>query len=249
MTQLKYQNYLHYKLPITIKPLEYGKLIKQICNEYIIQLNTNNIVIIKENDNENIVEFFRKGELMIEYKDSKVSNRMFTRFISNQKFTFRDNNLVSTEVLVNKYLNILTFLFILLLSIKFHENYTFTQLAVVPFGNIIKLRKTKSRNIWETSIININSKVFSKTLFENTFNKFWNQISPKFKENNYMFILFKVKYINNEFATIGKLQKLTNKDKDWYINWIINNMIYKSEYYNETPLESILLVTDLKMKY
>lgn len=35
----KFQNYLHYKLPITINPLEYGKLIEQIDNKYFIQIN------------------------------------------------------------------------------------------------------------------------------------------------------------------------------------------------------------------
>lgn len=29
-----------------------------------------------------------------------------------------------------------------------------------------------------------------------------------------MFILFKIKYINNEFVTIGKLQYLSSSDKD-----------------------------------
>jgi hypothetical protein len=29
-----------------------------------------------------------------------------------------------------------------------------------------------------------------------------------------MFILFKIKYINGEFATIGKLQRLSKNDKD-----------------------------------
>jgi hypothetical protein len=56
-----------------------------------------------------------------------------------------------------------------------------------------------------------------------------------------MFILFKIKYINNEFATIGKVQYLTNVDKDWYINWIINNIEFKSEYYNETQIESFII--------
>lgn len=55
-----------------------------------------------------------------------------------------------------------------------------------------------------------------------------------------MFILFKIKYQGSDYTTIGKLQRLNLSDKDWYINWIINNMIYKSEYYNETPVESII---------
>jgi hypothetical protein len=29
-----------------------------------------------------------------------------------------------------------------------------------------------------------------------------------------MFILFKIKYINNEFATIGKIQRINKNNKD-----------------------------------
>ena len=56
-----------------------------------------------------------------------------------------------------------------------------------------------------------------------------------------MFILFKINYVNNGFSTIGRLQKLSSNDKDWYINWIINNMDFKSEYYNETQIESFII--------
>nr|YP_009715275.1 hypothetical protein [Russula subnigricans]QGK88081.1 hypothetical protein [Russula subnigricans] len=55
-----------------------------------------------------------------------------------------------------------------------------------------------------------------------------------------MFILFKIKYTNKEFVTIGNLQRLNSNDKIWYLDWIINNMINKTEYYNETPIESII---------
>ena len=107
--------------------------------------------------------------------------------------------------------------------------------------NIIKLRKTRSKYKWETSIINMNNKIFSKTLFESKFNKFWNMIEGNFSNTNYMYILFKIKYINNEFVTIGNLQKINKNDKDCYINWIINNMEFKSEYYNETQIDSIII--------
>jgi len=56
-----------------------------------------------------------------------------------------------------------------------------------------------------------------------------------------MFILFKIKYVNGEFATIGSLKRLSQNDKDWYINWIINNMEFKSEYYNETGVDQFII--------
>ena len=106
--------------------------------------------------------------------------------------------------------------------------------------NIIKLRKVNSKNVWKTLVFNINNKVFTKTLFENIFNKFWTQIITEFKENNHMFILLKIKYVNNEFVTIGKLQRLNLADKNWFIDFIIENMQFKSEYYNETQIESLI---------
>jgi hypothetical protein len=100
MNKIKYQNYLNYKLPITMNPLEYGKVIEQEDNKYIVQLNTSNIVIIKELDNENLVKFFRKGELIFEFKDFKKSEFSFIRTIEDQRYTFEKNKLISTEILM-----------------------------------------------------------------------------------------------------------------------------------------------------
>jgi hypothetical protein len=87
-----------------MNPLEFGKLIEQFGNKYIIQLSTTNIVIIKELENENYVKFFRKGDLIFEFKDTKISENTFIRTILDNKFTFKDNRLISTEILVrNSY--------------------------------------------------------------------------------------------------------------------------------------------------
>jgi hypothetical protein len=99
MNTIKYQNYSHYKLPITTNPLEYGKLIEQISNKYIIQLNTLNVLIISERDNENFIKLFRKGEFIFEFKDSKISENSFIRVIQDQKYTFKNSRLISTEIL------------------------------------------------------------------------------------------------------------------------------------------------------
>jgi DNA polymerase type B, organellar and viral len=106
--------------------------------------------------------------------------------------------------------------------------------------NIIKLRKTKSRNVWKELTINFGRKVFTTSLFKNKFNKFWKDILSEFNENNHLFIILKIKYVNNDFVTIGKLQRLNFSDKDWYIDFIIENIKFKSEYYNETQIEEII---------
>jgi hypothetical protein len=124
---IKYQNYSNYKLPITTNPLEFGKLIEQFDNRYIIQLNTNNIVTIRKIKNENFVKFYRKGELMFEFRDTILSDNSFIRSISDQRFTFEDNKLIRTEILGHdKY-------------IKIFEVTSLTK--TTPFKNIIEILK------------------------------------------------------------------------------------------------------------
>jgi DNA polymerase type B, organellar and viral len=280
---MKYQNYLHYKLPISTNPLDYGKLLEQFDNKYIIQLSTSNVIIIKEYDNDNYIKFFRRGELIFEFKDSKISEDTFIRTILDQKYTFKNNKLISTEILslegytqiykdtnavllspvsplnyknIIKYLEntniykkaelfILFELFLILLVyiifiVIIPDDIINTSLAGISTHNIIKLRKTGSRNIWDIFIINFGNKVFTRSLFESKFNQFWINIQSNFDKNNHLFVLFKIKYVNNEYVTIGKLQKLNLEDKNWYIDFIIENMDFKSEYYNETQIDSII---------
>ena len=96
---IKFQNHSHFKLPITSKPLEYGTLIEQFDNKYIIYLNTFNLLIIDEKDNENFVKLFRKGKFIFEFKDIKISENIFIRLIQQHKYTFRNNRLISTEII------------------------------------------------------------------------------------------------------------------------------------------------------
>jgi DNA polymerase type B, organellar and viral len=106
--------------------------------------------------------------------------------------------------------------------------------------NIIKLRKTTSKNIWKVLEFKINNLVFTKDLFLNKFNLFWNTVNNQFSEDNHIFVLFKIKYTNMDYVTIGNLQRLNKNDKIWYFNWIIDMMKFKSEYYNETSIDSFI---------
>ena len=104
---MKYQNYLYFKLPITVNPLEYGKLIEQINNKYIIQLNTTNILIINKIENSNFIKLFKKGELIFEFKDTKLTENIILRYILDQRFISKNSKLIKTEILVvNRYITI-----------------------------------------------------------------------------------------------------------------------------------------------
>lgn len=100
---LEYQNYQHHKLPITMNPLEYGKLIKQKDNEFIIQVGRTNTAIITQFKGYNKIEFFKEGDLTYNYTDHKVDDSTFIRSLENKKFTFKDNKLalIHTEKVVN----------------------------------------------------------------------------------------------------------------------------------------------------
>ena len=107
-------------------------------------------------------------------------------------------------------------------------------------NNIIKLRNVVGRNIWQLFISSFYNRVWTKSLFESKVNVFWNRIEDQFNEQNHMFLLLKIKYNNNDYVTIGNLQRLNKSDKQWYIDYIIENMKFKSEYYNETQIESLI---------
>lgn len=90
---LNFQYYYKYKLPITINPLEYGKLVNKIGNLYTIQVNKTNIAIITQFELFNEVKFFKEGELIYQYKDHKIDENTFVRSLDNKKFTFKNNEL------------------------------------------------------------------------------------------------------------------------------------------------------------
>jgi hypothetical protein len=142
-SSLSYQYYHHHKLPITMNPLNYGKLIKQVDNEYIIQINKTNIAIINKYDEVNHIKFYKEGDLIYEYKDHKIDDSTFIRNLGNKKFTFSNNKLVNinTDKRINRP-NRLRLINSLNTNLK---------LGIRRFStshkNIIKLRKNRTSNI------------------------------------------------------------------------------------------------------
>ena len=269
---MKIQNYANYRLPITTNPLEYGKLIEQIGNIYIIQLNsisiTANVLILQQNDRDNFIKFYRRGELVLEFKDHIIDESSFTRFIGNTKFTFVNGDLVRTEIVVQgRFITIFsninysdtdainlktnTPLKFSNSTISILQKYTniipkrsFSTSAINSAkhpGNIVKLRKIKSSHSWRQEIFNFNNKLFTTNLFETIINKFWSKIEHDFTGNNHMFILFKIKYNDGRYVTMNKLQRLNKTDKIWYFKWIIDNILFRGDYYKSTQIHSILL--------
>lgn len=94
----KFQIYSHYKLPITMDPLKYGKLLDEINNKFIMQLSTKNIAIIKQLEEENFVRIFKNGDLVLEFRDKSLQENSFIRYINDTRFLFENDKLISTQI-------------------------------------------------------------------------------------------------------------------------------------------------------
>ena len=56
---MSYQNYYHFKFPITMDPLKYGKLVTKLDNKYIILMINKNLAIIDITDKLNKIMLYR----------------------------------------------------------------------------------------------------------------------------------------------------------------------------------------------
>ena len=52
-----YQNYRHYKIPITMDPLEYGKLIFKTDNTYILWVSDRTLAVVTQYSIYNLIKF------------------------------------------------------------------------------------------------------------------------------------------------------------------------------------------------
>jgi hypothetical protein len=119
-TKVQYHNYQHHKFPITMDPLQYGKLIRKFENNYIIQINDKNTAVISQFKDHNEIEFYRSGELTYKFIDKWLDESSFIRTIGRKEFIFNINSeqllfkmekpvrfihpLVRPDTLVNKFL-------------------------------------------------------------------------------------------------------------------------------------------------
>lgn len=94
----KFQIYSYYKLPITIEPLKYGKLLDQTNNKFIIQLTTKNVAVINHYEKENFVRIFKNGDLVLEFRDKFINENSFIRTLNDTKFLFDNEKLISTQI-------------------------------------------------------------------------------------------------------------------------------------------------------
>ena len=80
-------------------PLKFGKLLDHTNNKYIMLLTTKNIAVIMHYEKENFIRIFKNGDLVLEFRDTFISDNSFSRFINDTKFTFINERIARTEIL------------------------------------------------------------------------------------------------------------------------------------------------------
>ena len=91
-----YQNYRHYKLPVTNDVLQFGKVIRIMHEEgktiYILHAENSNVFIIEQsfkNDlYENKVKVSRNGDIVLEFIDKQINSDKFVRIINNNHYIY-----------------------------------------------------------------------------------------------------------------------------------------------------------------
>jgi hypothetical protein len=90
--KVDYQNYKKYKLPITMNPFEYGKLVRMDASNkcYFVQITLLTYAEITQlDDNTNEVIIFRNGDPVIEYKDKLINKDQMVRTIGRNEYYYK----------------------------------------------------------------------------------------------------------------------------------------------------------------
>ena len=90
-----YQEYKNDKLPISINPLDCGKLITKFnydnYSEFILQNKDGNVIIFKKFEDYNEVKILNKGDIVLSYKDELINENKFVRILDNKKYYFENS--------------------------------------------------------------------------------------------------------------------------------------------------------------
>lgn len=158
---IKYQNYKHYLLPITMNPLDYGKLILKIdsLNLFILQINKTNVILLQQYSLFNSIKLFREGDFMFEYKDHKIDDSTFIRSLQNKKFTYKNNNLIELSKIRTLILSIF------LIYIIFPENNSLAlSLPLILKRDFSDNSKNYYKSHWNSIYFNVDNQIFSLEL-------------------------------------------------------------------------------------
>jgi hypothetical protein len=90
------QKFKNFNLPISMNPMDFGRLINQYKIEngivYILQNENEQTITFNKFENHNEIEFFKSGISLVKFKDIFInsSENKFMRVIDNKSFYFKN---------------------------------------------------------------------------------------------------------------------------------------------------------------
>jgi|SRR6267154_2375 len=92
---LNFQKYENNNLPISMNPMDYGKLINKIILKdsvvYFLQNENELAITIRKFEGYNQIEFFKQGTSLVKFTDEIISVNKFVRILDNKKFYYEDD--------------------------------------------------------------------------------------------------------------------------------------------------------------
>ena len=70
--------------------------------------------------------------------------------------------------------------------------------------------------------------------------------SKKLPEDKHILIIFRLEFTQNDFRTLGKLQKFNKEDINYYIKYLEHFLEIKTDTYIQTPINSIIISSGIR---
>jgi hypothetical protein len=104
------QNFKNINLPISMNPIDFGRLINQnkidSCIIYSLQNDNGQTIIFNKFEKYNEIEFFKSGISLVKFKDIFINENKFMRIIDNKTFYFENGiQILFTSEIKSKFIS------------------------------------------------------------------------------------------------------------------------------------------------
>jgi len=262
-TNIQCHNYQHHKLPITMNPLEYGKLIDKFGDTYIVSVNPKNIASITQLENSNEVKFYKSAELTYEWIDKWIDSNTFSRTLGRKEWIFKNNEqilfkteksgkfmktLVRSDTLQNKFISMDIETFI---KDGIHTPYAISwfdgensfsyyltdfkssDLMIIHAIKDLMVKKYDNYKVYIHNLARFDG-IFLLRILANL-----GQIKPKIRNDEIIYIDFRYKDYNVSFRDSKQLLNHSLRDLGKSFNVDIQKSIFPYSFVNEDNLNYI----------
>ena len=92
----------------------------------------------------------------------------------------------------------------------------------------------------------INNNLLTNKIIKECFYTFWFEVSRKLKEDNYLAVILKVQFENENILSLTNLVKVTKDNKKELLEYILERFALKDESYKSIPITGIIYSYNIK---